>query len=248
MNQLTRPLIVIFVLVVSFSTAYSQSPVEEFSFQIKDFKMDHQTQTNNLNISISYRYIANIQKADYPDFRWLAKDVESLLANYPNKDDYWEIVNKQITSVLLNKYPGIVAGVKDSSGDWSNTKAMLDNFAKGGFDVFAGSEVFLLDNMRNGGKGCITATGNVNAGPIANVYKNWRSADADNLQAGITATRKIVQKQPMIPALKAAVAHFGNDPQWKTCRPPLTELSAAEETTLISELKASGFTMPGLAG
>jgi 4-hydroxy-tetrahydrodipicolinate synthase len=147
---------------------------------------------------------------------------------------------------LLKKYPGIVAGVKDSSGDWSNTKSMLDAFAKGGFDVFAGSEVFLLDNMRNGGKGCITATGNINPGPIANVYKNWRSAEADKLQAGITATRKIVQKQPMIPALKSAVAHFGNDPQWKTCRPPLVELTAAQEETLIQELKAASFTMPGL--
>jgi len=148
---------------------------------------------------------------------------------------------------LLSKYPGTVAGVKDSSGDWANTKAMLDSFAKGGFDVFAGSEVFLLDNMRNGGKGCITATGNINPGPIANVYKNWRSSDADQLQAGITATRKIVQKQPMIPALKTAVAHFGNDPQWKTCRPPLIELDSSQEKTLITELKAAGFTMPGLA-
>jgi len=148
---------------------------------------------------------------------------------------------------LLSKYPGIVAGVKDSSGDWANTKAMLDAFAKGGFDVFAGSETFLLDNMRNGGKGCITATGNINPGAIANVYKNWRSADADKLQAGITATRKIVQKQPMIPALKSAVAHFGNDPQWRACRPPLIELNAKQEEELISELKASGFSMPGLA-
>ena len=149
---------------------------------------------------------------------------------------------------LLSKYPGVIAGVKDSSGDWANTKAMLDAFAKGGFDVFAGSEVFLLDNMRNGGKGCITATGNINPGPIANVYKNWRSNDADQLQAGITATRKIVQKQPMIPALKACVAHFGNDPQWKTCRPPLTELTSAQEEELIRDLKSAGFTMPGLAG
>jgi 4-hydroxy-tetrahydrodipicolinate synthase len=147
---------------------------------------------------------------------------------------------------LLSKYPGLVAGVKDSSGDWSNTKAMLDAFAKEGFDVFAGSEVFLLDNMRHGGKGCITATGNINPGPIANVFRNWRSADAERLQAGISATRKIVQKQPMIPALKAAVAHFGNDREWKTCRPPLVELSAAQEETLIAELKAAGFGMPGL--
>jgi 4-hydroxy-tetrahydrodipicolinate synthase len=149
---------------------------------------------------------------------------------------------------LLSKYPGIVAGVKDSSGDWSNTKAMLDNFAKSGFDVFAGSEVFLLDNMRNGGKGCITATGNINPGPIANVYRNWRSGEADRLQAGITAMRKIVQKQPMIPALKSAVAHFGNDPEWRTCRPPLVELTSAQEEELIRDLKVAGFTMPGLAG
>ena len=149
---------------------------------------------------------------------------------------------------LLKKYPGQVAGVKDSSGEWANTKAMLDAFAKDGFDVFAGSEVFLLDNLRHGGKGCITATGNVNPGPIDNVYRKWRSAQADTLQAGITATRKIVQKQPMIAALKAIIAHFGNDPQWKTVRPPLVELTREQEAVLIPELKAAGFAMPGLAG
>ncbi|HUJ86181.1 MAG TPA: dihydrodipicolinate synthase family protein [Burkholderiales bacterium] len=148
---------------------------------------------------------------------------------------------------LLKKYPGIVAGAKDSSGDWSNTKAMLNAFAKAGFDVFAGSEVFLLDNMRHGGKGCITATGNVNPGPIDQVYRNWQAASADRLQAGITATRNIVQKVPMIPALKAIIAHFGNDPQWRTVRPPLVELERAQEQGLIAALRAAGFGMPGLA-
>lgn len=148
---------------------------------------------------------------------------------------------------LLKSYPGIVAGVKDSSGDWSNTKAMLDEFARSGFDVFAGSEVFLLDTLRNGGKGCITATGNVNPGAIDNVYRHWRSGEADALQAGITATRKIVQSQPMIPALKAIVAHYGNDPHWRSCRPPLVELTPAQEQALMGELAASGFSMPGLA-
>ncbi|MGH8737965.1 MAG: dihydrodipicolinate synthase family protein, partial [Burkholderiales bacterium] len=132
-------------------------------------------------------------------------------------------------------------------GDWSNTKAMLDAFAKSGFDVFAGSEVFLLDNLRHGGKGCITATGNVNPGPIDGVYRNWRSADADELQAGITATRNIVQKVPMIPALKAIIANFGNDPAWRAVRPPLVELERAQEQGLIAALRAAGFGMPGLA-
>ena len=148
---------------------------------------------------------------------------------------------------LLTNYPAVVAGVKDSSGDWSNTKAMLDAFAPRGFDVFAGSEVFLLDTLRGGGKGCITATGNVNPGPIDRVYREWRSANADALQAGITATRKIVQKVPMIPALKSIVAHFANDPAWRTVRPPLVELTRDQEENLLRELKASGFGMPGLA-
>ena len=83
---------------------------EEFSFLIKDFKIHHQGETNTLNISITYRYVVNIANSDYPDFRWLAKDVETLLSNYPNKTDYWEIVNKQVTSLLMKKYPAL-AGV-----------------------------------------------------------------------------------------------------------------------------------------
>ena len=51
----------------------------------------------------------------------------------------------------------------------------------------------------------------------------------------------------MIPALKAIVAHFANDPQWRTVRPPLAELTREQESSLIAELKASGFSMPGIA-
>ena len=52
---------------------------------------------------------------------------------------------------LLKAYPDNVAGIKDSSGDWANTKAVLDAFAASGFDVFPGSETFLLASMRAGG-------------------------------------------------------------------------------------------------
>ena len=119
MRQQSRRLLGIVVLTISSGlVVYSQSPaprlktaplVEEFSFVIKDFKIDHQTENNTLNISISFRYVSNIAKADYPDFRWLAKDVETLLTNYPNEDDYWEIVNKQITSLLMTKYHSLAS-------------------------------------------------------------------------------------------------------------------------------------------
>jgi hypothetical protein len=108
------PAIFLFVFLSAAPLVHSQSLkspalVEEFSFLLKDFKMDHQGEVNTLNISISFRYVANIKNADYPDFRWLAKDVETLLTNYPNKTDYWEIVNKQITALLMKKYPAVVS-------------------------------------------------------------------------------------------------------------------------------------------
>jgi 4-hydroxy-tetrahydrodipicolinate synthase len=148
---------------------------------------------------------------------------------------------------LLDKYPKSIAGVKDSSGDWNNTKAMLDRFASRGFDVFAGSETFLLANLRNGGKGCISATANVNPAAIHQLYARWKADDADVLQSRLDAIRTTFQKFPMIPALKAAIAHWGADPGWARVRPPLVELDVHQTATLVAELEKRDFAMPGLA-
>lgn len=78
-------------------TVNSSVMVEEFSFLIKDFKIEHQGETNNLNITIKYHYRVNISDSEYPDFRLVAKDIERFLTDYPNEKDYWEIFNKKIT-------------------------------------------------------------------------------------------------------------------------------------------------------
>src|SRR5215475_8771253 len=83
---------------------------------------------------------------------------------------------------LLKAYPSQTAGMKDSGGDWKNTQAFLDAFAGSGFDVFAGSETFLLANMRHGGTGCISATANVHPGPIARLFREWQTPEADAQQ------------------------------------------------------------------
>jgi 4-hydroxy-tetrahydrodipicolinate synthase len=147
---------------------------------------------------------------------------------------------------LLARYPGVVAGIKDSSGDWNNTQGLLDAFAKSGFDVFAGSEVFLLQTLRAGGVGCITATANVNPEAIDRAYRGWRSADAERMQADISATRSVLHKYPMLAALKATIAHFANDPGWATVRPPLVELTPEQSGALVAELGSRRFDMPGV--
>src|SRR6266705_4874609 len=149
---------------------------------------------------------------------------------------------------LLKAYPVTIAGMKDSGGDWNNTKAFIDAFAKNGFDVFPGAETFLLQGMRNGGAGCISATANTNPGPIARLFDTWQNADADAQQKRLDDIRATFAKYPMIPALKAAVARYGGDAGWAKVRPPLVELTADQTTSLIADLDARGFTMPGLRG
>ncbi len=155
-------------------------------------------------------------------------------------------ISLKLIERLLRAYPQSIAGTKDSSGDWNNTKATLDAFAKDGFDVFPGSETFLLAGMRSGGKGCISATANVNPAAIHKLYANWQAADADALQAGLDRIRGIFQKYPMIPAMKRAIAHWSRHAAWATVRPPLVEVNAAQSAALVAELEQAGFSMPGL--
>lgn len=147
---------------------------------------------------------------------------------------------------LLKAYPKNIAGIKDSSGDWSNTEAMLKTFQPHGFDVFAGSETFLLRTLRGGGAGCITATGNVNPAPIAALYRDWRGDGADTMQADLDTVRNVFQKFPMIPAMKAAIAQRAGDEGWATVRPPLVELTAAQREALEQGLAALSFEIPGV--
>jgi 4-hydroxy-tetrahydrodipicolinate synthase len=142
---------------------------------------------------------------------------------------------------LIVAYPETVVGLKDSSGDWNNTAALLERFPD--FAIFPGSEVFLLDALRKGGAGCITASGNVNVPGIRKLYDNWRGPQADALQAEITTLRKALQAYPMVPALKRVVAHFHNDPDWASVRPPMAPLDPAQSSALIADLARLGFSL-----
>ncbi len=127
---------------------------------------------------------------------------------------------------LLKAYPGVVVGIKDSSGDFANTRAMLRAFP--GFEVFVGSEKFLLANLREGGAGCITATANVNAAAIARAFRER----TEERQREIDRVRERFDKLPLIAALKEALALRTGDDSWRAVRPPLVELSPEERQLL----------------
>lgn len=149
-----------------------------------------------------------------------------------------------LIEMLRKRYPDTVVGAKDSSGAWDNTKAMIDNFAKDGFDVFPASESTLSKALPLGAVGCISATVNVNPGGIQALYEGWNSTHGEALQTRADAVRNIFQSLPMIPAMKRTVAEFSNIPSWKTVRPPLLSLSDSDTRSLTAKLADVGFGMP----
>ncbi len=155
-------------------------------------------------------------------------------------------ISPPLVERLVTAFPETIVGIKDSSGDWDNTDALLQ-LGLDDFKVFAGSESFLVQNMRSGGAGCISATANVNPAAIHRLYVDWDSNAAGDLQNNLNVLRNIVQRYPMIPALKATIAEFSDDPQWAIVRPPLVALSDDQTNSLIDELSELNFNMPGLA-
>jgi 4-hydroxy-tetrahydrodipicolinate synthase len=145
---------------------------------------------------------------------------------------------------LIAAHPQSVVGMKDSGGDWSYTQSVLTKLPNLG--VFVGSEQFLLAGMRHGGLGCISATANVNPAAIHDLYVHWREDNADARQAALSATRGVTQSFPMIPALKAILAHHTGHPGWAAVRPPLVALTGDQRRRLNEALASAGFAMPGL--
>jgi len=141
----------------------------------------------------------------------------------------------QLIERLLKAYPDTVAGIKDSSGDWATHEAILDAFP--GFGTLTGSEKFLLENLKRGGVGTITAVANVIPDRLRAFYDGWQSmddADAGAAQDKLNDTRKAMQGYPPVPALKEMMASMRNDPAWRTVRPPLTVLAEGQRVSLMA--------------
>ncbi len=148
-------------------------------------------------------------------------------------------VSVDLIGRLREAFPGIVVGMKDSSGDRANLERVLAAFP--GFRLFAGTELLLTANLELGGVGCISATANINPAAIVHQHRYWQD-DADRRgQQALDAVRLAVQRYPMIAALKHVIAHYCEDPAWRRLRPPLEPLGDADGTALLAGLEAAGY-------
>ncbi len=156
---------------------------------------------------------------------------------------------------LLDAFPGVIAGIKDSSGDGPFIQALCTTFPE--MDVFAGSETYLRDALLSGGAGCVSATANVTSRLIRRVYDGMmvneaakggktalgdgfpgRSSGLESEHALMISYRKALEKYPFVPVLKQLL--FGLLPdskfRWQMVRPPLQPLNPDAAAQLLCDL------------
>ncbi len=148
-----------------------------------------------------------------------------------------------LTRRLHEAFPAQIVGIKDSSGDWANTRELL---AIDGLVVYPGSELPLLEALPLGAPGCISATANLNAASIAKVIERFDAGhkeEAAALHEDVRRFREIIEKHAPIPAQKRLLALASGDERWANVRPPLVsmpEKAGRELAAMLPDLALQG--------
>ena len=178
--------------------------------------------------------------ADEGLFRFFAKVAEALggksprifLYHFPQMSAVPFTLN--LVRKLRESFPGVFVGMKDSSGDFENTKMFVEAFP--GFEAFSGSEVFAAANLQIGGWGCISATTNVTA-PVVAARLSETDPDAQaELDRKVNALRDAIASVSNVSGTKGVLSVFRACPGWARTLPPSVDLKEAEASRLASAL------------
>ncbi|MEL6255887.1 MAG: dihydrodipicolinate synthase family protein [Bacteroidota bacterium] len=148
----------------------------------------------------------------------------------------------ELTKELASLYPNNIVGMKDSSGNWEHMSGIVKELP--GFQMFAGTEKFLLDILEAGGVGCISATANATSARAQEVYQAFIDGkDAASLQEALTEVRKSFEGFVFVSALKAKFADWQVNTNWEYMRAPNVPLSREDKESLDNRLQAVDFSL-----
>lgn len=144
----------------------------------------------------------------------------------------------ELVGRLLEAFPGIVVGIKDSSGKLESMQQFASTFED--FSVLAGADPFMLPLLRTGGAGCITSSSNLIGKHLRVVFDHWHDeAQQQRVEAAqqrINAWRDLSNAYVQLPTIKAMLAKRRDHAGWTRVRPPLVELNQVEIDTVWSQM------------
>jgi 4-hydroxy-tetrahydrodipicolinate synthase len=169
-----------------------------------------------------YDFFKNIIKA--------APESKIILYNFSKLSGYE--FSSDVTKKLIKDFPNIV-GMKDSTGNlWENFKAK-------NFSMFVGSEKKLLDNLKIGGAGCISATTNFTGSLAKKVYDDFKKKGASSENEKLKAIRSAFDETGNLISALHTLKSLEN-PSYSNLLPPLELLNKNKKDELIKKLKGLG--------
>ena len=198
--------------------------------------MNHSTKAGFNNFLImNVAYYKNEDNGVYNFYKNIIKSVPEskiILYNFSKLSGY--IFTKEVTKKLIKDFPKNIIGMKDSTGN------LWDNFKAENFSMFVGSEKKLLDGLKLGAAGCISATTNV-TGTLAkkvfdDFYKNGDSSSDDKLKA----LRTVFDDTGNLISALHTLKSMEND-VYKNMLPPLEVFSEEKKKEMLKKLKNLNF-------
>jgi 4-hydroxy-tetrahydrodipicolinate synthase len=155
-----------------------------------------------------------------------ARPIPIYLYHFPAQSGlHWHVA---LIRRLLDAYGERIVGLKDSSGDMAFAREAASVSPR--FKVFPSTEAALPQARSGPFAGCISATANLNPDLCARAF---RTGDAAALAEAV-AIRKLFDGRPLVPGIKALLAHIHGDPQWARVAPPLSAFPAGDRTAVVS--------------
>ena len=147
-------------------------------------------------------------------------------------------VPHDVISRLATTYPGVLAGIKDSEGNWSHTRALLERFRT--LSVFVGHEPHLPAALAAGGAGTICGVANLYPRLVRRLYDQAAITGAKDELAHIEAFVSLLGKVPIFAAFKALLAEMTGDPKWDALCPPLVAMDRDARKAWLASVARTG--------
>ncbi len=141
---------------------------------------------------------------------------------------------------LVAAYGPVIAGLKDSSGDFEQSRGFVE--ATGGvdndFDVYPSSESMLWDGLSIGTAGVISGSTNAFGAKAQAALQAPEGPERDAAMEAVKAARTMAGDFPLMSAMKTLEAWRSGDGDWLRMAPPLLPLSEEQKAALRSSVEA----------
>jgi 4-hydroxy-tetrahydrodipicolinate synthase len=177
---------------------------------------------NDAGVIAFYREI--IQRVCNPDLRMILYHIPQFSG---------VALNVNIITTLREEFPTIVIGMKDSEGNLSLIKEVLDQCP--GFKVFMGREQILSEAVKLGAVGGISGMANAFPELLCSLYEYGKDQRKPNRNDEVKCISEMMKDYPIFPALKSIIENRRGS-QWHSLRPPLVSLNKEQKQALIHAL------------